>query len=63
MRSDYEEIKSIKNLGINHLKSYFSSAKDQNLIQQKFSNISGKTGQYFVPENYFKKEQLGRIEP
>lgn len=45
----------LKNLGINHLKSYFSSAKDQNLIQQKFSNISGKTGQYFVPEKLFQK--------
>jgi len=45
----------LKNLGINHLRSYFTSETDQNLIRRKFSNISGKTGQYFVPEKLFQK--------
>ena len=45
----------LKNLGINYLKSCFSSLEDQNSIRQKFSNISGKTGQYFVPEKLFQK--------
>ncbi len=45
----------LKNLGINHLRSYFTSETDQNLIRRKFSNISGKTGQYFVPDKLFQK--------
>lgn len=45
----------LKNLGINHLKSYFSSDRDKKLIQQKFTNISGKTGQYSVPDTLYQK--------
>lgn len=45
----------LKILGINHLKSYFTSEKEQKLIGEKFSNISGKTGQYFVPDKLFQK--------
>ncbi|MFA7365122.1 MAG: hypothetical protein WCZ12_02055 [Patescibacteria group bacterium] len=50
-----KESNQLKTLGINHLKAYFSSSKDQDLIKQKFSNISGKTGQYFVPDKLFQK--------
>ncbi len=45
----------LKSFGIKYLRSYFSSSKDQNLIKEKFSNISGKTGQYFVPKKLWQK--------
>lgn len=46
----------LKNNGINHLKSYFLNDKvAQKAIGEKFKNISGKTGQYFVPDTLFQK--------
>lgn len=46
----------LKNRGINHLKSYFlGNIEAQKAIGAKFNNISGKTGQYFVPNTLFQK--------
>lgn len=45
----------LKNNGINYLKSYFTDKKDKDTIVAKFKNISGKTGQYFVPDTLFQK--------
>jgi len=41
--------------GINHLQSYFSTPDEKNAIRTKFSNISGKTGRYFVEDTLFQK--------
>lgn len=45
----------LKSLGINKLKNYFSDEDSKRAIQEKFNNISGKTGGYFVPETLFQK--------
>lgn len=45
----------LKNKGIAHLKSYFSDNNDQKAISEKFNNISGKTGKYFVPDTLYQK--------
>ena len=45
----------LKNKGINYIKEYFPNKNDKSLISNKFSNISGKTGKYFVPETLFQK--------
>lgn len=46
----------LKIKGINHLKSYFNDDNEkQNAISTKFNNISGKTGQYYVPNILFQK--------
>ncbi len=49
------ESRRLKNLGINYLKSFFSSPEKQKLINAKFANISGKTGQYYVPDVLYQK--------
>ena len=43
----------LKREGINFLKSFFSDIEDQKSINQKFNNISGKTGSYFVEDFLF----------
>ena len=43
----------LKREGINFLKSFFSGIEDQESIDQKFNNISGKTGSYFVEDFLF----------
>ena len=46
---------TLKNEGINFLKSFFSNVEDQNSIDKKFKNISGKTGSYFVEDFLFQQ--------
>jgi len=46
----------LKNKGIKHLKSYFPGDNEaQKAISEKFNNVSGKTGRYFVPDKLFQK--------
>ena len=44
---------TLKNEGINFLKSFFYNVEDQNSIEEKF--ISGKTGSYFVEDFLFQQ--------
>lgn len=46
---------TLKNEGINFLKSFFYNVEDQNSIEEKFKNISGKTGSYFVEDFLFQQ--------
>ena len=46
---------TLKNEGINFLKSFFYNAEDQKSIGEKFKNISGKTGHYFVEDFLFQQ--------
>lgn len=45
----------LKSRGINKLKSYFEDSASIRAINEKFNNISGKTGGYFVPDTLFQK--------
>ena len=45
----------LKSRGINKLKSYFEDSASISAINEKFNNISGKTGGYFVPDTLFQK--------
>lgn len=45
----------LKSRGINKLKSYFEDSVSISAINEKFKNISGKTGGYFVPDTLFQK--------
>ena len=47
--------KQLKTIGINKLKSCFDDPASKNAIKNKFDNISGKTGSYFVPDTLFQK--------
>ncbi len=47
--------RKLKIKGINLLKSYFTTPTEKKLIGEKFNNISGKTGRYFVPETLYQK--------
>lgn len=49
----------LKREGINFLKSFFCDIEDQKSINQKFNNISGKTGSYFV-ENFLFLQRTSR---
>ncbi|AGN24551.1 hypothetical protein K210_04740 [Erysipelothrix rhusiopathiae SY1027] len=58
-RQKYKKLKEqsnkLRRKGIKQLESYFMNSEQQKLIQRKFTNISGKTGRYFVPETLFQK--------
>lgn len=49
------DAKKLKSKSLKHLKSYFNDKGDQKILSEKFRNISGKTGQYFVPDTLFQK--------
>lgn len=51
----FKKTNKLKSLGIKYLMSCFISPRDRKLIKEKFSNISGKTGQYFVPKKLWQK--------
>lgn len=51
----FKEGNKIKNNAITYIKSFFETEEEKKLISNKFTNISGKTGQYFVPETLFQK--------
>lgn len=47
--------KQLKTIGVNKLKSCFDDQVSKKAIKNKFDNISGKTGSYFVPDTLFQK--------
>lgn len=49
------EAKSLQSIAINYLCDYFFEPVDKNSIRSKFTNISGKTGRYFVQDYLFQK--------
>lgn len=50
-----EKSKKLKIKGIKFLEEQFTKVEDKKAIRAKFTNISGKTGAYFVPEVLFQK--------